>query len=267
MCRSQAEGGRRCPSDCNRDHYSNSSANRAARQQLSRMRHKLAEAEAAADSAAISRYEIKLADAERRVEASRPPRGADAAATRVQAVPEAQLAGAPPTPAEATPHDVVLAAARAVNGGALPSHERLYRLADLRAAMPAHLSRSEVDDILRKLSRDKAIDIVPDSNRKTLTDADHAAAINIGGEPNHLVSIQAPVDRSALQRVLKHGVSAASDEDLEHARHDDATSTNHPDLYDAISAERRRRQQSKNPATNARASSSPATDAKVTSEI
>jgi hypothetical protein len=60
-------------------------------------------------------------------------------------------------------------------------------LADLRDAVPA--DRSRVDDTLKTMSKTRAIDLVPESNRKALTDRDHAAAIKIGGEDQHLISI------------------------------------------------------------------------------
>jgi hypothetical protein len=64
-------------------------------------------------------------------------------------------------------------------------------LADLRAALATRgLSREAQDAHLKRLSREGKVHIVPESNRKTLVDRDHAAAIRIGGEDNHLVMWQ-----------------------------------------------------------------------------
>ncbi len=61
-------------------------------------------------------------------------------------------------------------------------------LVDLRAALDARgVSRDAQDAHLKRLSREGALHIVPESNRKVLTEADHAASIRIGGEENNLV--------------------------------------------------------------------------------
>lgn len=59
------------------------------------------------------------------------------------------------------------------------------RLADLRTEL-----RLEVDALLKTMSRDRHVHLVPDENRKMLTEADHAAAIRIGGDDNHLIAIE-----------------------------------------------------------------------------
>lgn len=63
-------------------------------------------------------------------------------------------------------------------------------LADLRPTLDMRgLSRQTQDDTLKALSRAGRIHIVPGDNRKALTQADHDAAVVIGGEPNHLVAL------------------------------------------------------------------------------
>jgi hypothetical protein len=62
-------------------------------------------------------------------------------------------------------------------------------LADLRP-MLGEVSTQDVDAVLRELSRTGQVHLVPESNRKALTAADHEAAIRIGGEDNHLLSIE-----------------------------------------------------------------------------
>ncbi|WP_245572422.1 hypothetical protein [Actinokineospora enzanensis] len=49
----------------------------------------------------------------------------------------------------------------------------------------------EVDAVLTELSRTGQAHLVPESNRKALTEAARAAAVRIGGEDNHLISLVA----------------------------------------------------------------------------
>lgn len=49
--------------------------------------------------------------------------------------------------------------------------------------------RAAVDDALRKLSREPGVTLVPQSNQKVLTDADHDAALHIGGQDKHVLAI------------------------------------------------------------------------------
>lgn len=62
------------------------------------------------------------------------------------------------------------------------------RLAELRPLLNG-ASRDDVDGVLKDMSRNRRAQLAPDSNRKTLTDADRAAAVEIGGDPNHLISV------------------------------------------------------------------------------
>ncbi|MEU8637268.1 hypothetical protein AB0C38_34270 [Amycolatopsis sp. NPDC048633] len=62
-------------------------------------------------------------------------------------------------------------------------------LVDLRLKLGA--PAAEVDAVLKKLSSAGKVHLVPEDNRKALTAADHEAAIRIGGEDNHLLSIEA----------------------------------------------------------------------------
>ncbi|WP_026425921.1 hypothetical protein [Actinokineospora inagensis] len=63
----------------------------------------------------------------------------------------------------------------------------LARLRSLLGDVPTE----EVDEVLRELSRTRQVRLVPESNRKALTPADHEAAVRVGGEGNHLISIEA----------------------------------------------------------------------------
>lgn len=62
-------------------------------------------------------------------------------------------------------------------------------LARLRAALPT-VARGEIDETLHRMSRMPAVHFVPESNQKALTADDRAAAIRIGGQQNHLISIE-----------------------------------------------------------------------------
>ncbi|WP_433209717.1 hypothetical protein ACQP00_45750 [Dactylosporangium sp. CS-047395] len=64
-------------------------------------------------------------------------------------------------------------------------------LADLRDELPG-LARSEVDAVLMALLRQDGVRIIPVANTKGLTARDRAAAIDIGGEDNHVLSIGRP---------------------------------------------------------------------------
>lgn len=51
------------------------------------------------------------------------------------------------------------------------------------------LNRADVDQALRLMDRTPEVTIIPEANRKTLRPKDHAAAVVIGGEANHLIAI------------------------------------------------------------------------------
>lgn len=50
-------------------------------------------------------------------------------------------------------------------------------------------TRAEQDAALIAAARARQIKIIPEENQKTLTEADRAAAVNIGGEPHHVLMI------------------------------------------------------------------------------
>jgi hypothetical protein len=49
--------------------------------------------------------------------------------------------------------------------------------------------KTDVDEALRRLSRVSGVDLVPENNQKTLSEADRAAAVYLGGQDNHLLAI------------------------------------------------------------------------------
>ncbi|WP_199438810.1 hypothetical protein [Umezawaea beigongshangensis] len=61
-------------------------------------------------------------------------------------------------------------------------------LAELRPRL-GEVPRSEVDDVLRRMDGAPDVTIAPEANQRVLTTADHDAAVHIGGEANHLLSI------------------------------------------------------------------------------
>lgn len=63
------------------------------------------------------------------------------------------------------------------------------RLAKLRPKLNG-VDKDEVDQVLLRMTKTGLVHLAPDSNRKALTDADHAAAIRIGSENKHLVAIE-----------------------------------------------------------------------------
>jgi len=63
------------------------------------------------------------------------------------------------------------------------------RLADLRTRLNGG-SRADVDRVLRTMSKAGQAHLAPDPDRKSLTAADHEAAIRIGGEDNHLLVVE-----------------------------------------------------------------------------
>ncbi|WP_051703941.1 hypothetical protein [Glycomyces sp. NRRL B-16210] len=54
----------------------------------------------------------------------------------------------------------------------------------------ASTDRDELDKVLTELHAEKAVLLIPESNQKTLTEADREAAIWLGGEYRHLIGIE-----------------------------------------------------------------------------
>ncbi len=61
-------------------------------------------------------------------------------------------------------------------------------LVRLRGELP-EVSRRDLDDALTRMSRHPAVTLIPEENQKTLTDADRAAAVQIGDQHRHLIAI------------------------------------------------------------------------------
>ncbi len=69
-----------------------------------------------------------------------------------------------------------------------PAAQDWVRLADVRPLLPT-AAKTQVDRVLRRMARQPDVRVVPDENQKSLTAADHAAAVRIGEHDNHLLLI------------------------------------------------------------------------------
>lgn len=52
------------------------------------------------------------------------------------------------------------------------------------------MSRHDLDAALTRMYRIPGVSLVPEDNQKTLTDADHVAALSIGDQAKHLIAIE-----------------------------------------------------------------------------
>jgi hypothetical protein len=59
----------------------------------------------------------------------------------------------------------------------------------LRAELP-EVSKRELDEALTRMQRKSDVSLIPEENQKTLTDEDHAAAVEIGNQARHLIAIE-----------------------------------------------------------------------------
>lgn len=62
-------------------------------------------------------------------------------------------------------------------------------LTDMRKQLPTVL-REQLDEVLEDMARSRRIRVIPEENQKTLTDEDRAAAVRVGGEDKHLISME-----------------------------------------------------------------------------
>ncbi|HZM84266.1 MAG TPA: hypothetical protein VFC19_51765 [Candidatus Limnocylindrales bacterium] len=75
---------------------------------------------------------------------------------------------------------------------AAPRPNAWVKLADVRAALrSSKAKKADITDALLKLALARQIILIPEENQKTLTRRDHDAAVPVGGEPNHLMRIEA----------------------------------------------------------------------------
>ncbi|WP_410640677.1 hypothetical protein [Amycolatopsis sp. lyj-346] len=111
-------------------------------------------------------------------------------------------------------------------------------LAELRREL-GDVDHTEVTRVLRDMNRnDPNVHMVPEDNLKALRAEDHAAAVHIGGDDQHVMRIERPRDTSAKDRVQTAGVGNASADDLAQALRDPLIPSR---TYDEIRAEQKRR--------------------------
>ena len=63
------------------------------------------------------------------------------------------------------------------------------RLSRLRNEL-RDIARADLDDALARLRRAADVSLIPEENQKTLTDEERAAAVVVGNQQNHLLSIE-----------------------------------------------------------------------------
>jgi hypothetical protein len=68
---------------------------------------------------------------------------------------------------------------------------RFVKISELRAQLPG-ISRADLDSALEEMYRSQRVNLVPQSNQQSLTDADRRAALRIGGEVKHLILVRQP---------------------------------------------------------------------------
>lgn len=94
-------------------------------------------------------------------------------------------------------HDKPAAPSSDVEGRIRAAYEELSEgpeawvaLADVRSKL-TDLERSEIDETLRLMNRRTDVHLVPESNQKALDERDREAAVTIGNQEKHLLSIGA----------------------------------------------------------------------------
>ena len=228
MCRSAADGGRRCSGT------SCGAASARLRQRACRARRGLAAACAAGDPADIAAAEAKYIAAT----GDTPP--GPAAPTpptpeKTMPTPEPTTPDRKPQPAKA---DTTEQRIRDVYKSLAEKEQDWIRLARIREALGDDVDQAEVTRVLTNMIRGGEVHLAPDSNRKVLTQADHDAAIPMGGEDKNLLCIEPPSIDGAADHVRDIGPTNATDEELTNA-------LNAPECRSAfreeIRAEQRRR--------------------------
>lgn len=239
MCRSAAEGGRRCSG------HSCGAASSRLRQQRSRARRGLEAARAGGDPEQILLAETKFIA----VTGDMPPAPqtgtftGELPVTPEPTAPEKPMP-TPKNPEQSTPdptqtgntEDRIRAAVRSLGRAG-----KFVGIKDVRRAVGDDVSHEDITAAMREMQRtDPNVVLSPDSNRRGLTQDDHDAAIQQGREYAHLIAIQHPSIPGEAERVRAAGLANATDEQLEIARLDpDITSA----LYDEIRGEEKRRKQ------------------------
>lgn len=219
MCRSLAEGGRRCP--CTHSGYSSTRLASAARQRRSRAMRLLQTATDCGDADAARLAQQRLAEAdgaltlireqhnqadEHNPEPAKPRNVKSSSSKRRRAnanaggaAPDAEQPSTPP-PTSGTSVTRVDKIIRGIVDEIAARPERPGRehriagrwvsMTELRAELDARgVSREAQDEHLRRMGRNRLLVVSPESNRKLVPDEDRANALRVGGEDNDIVSI------------------------------------------------------------------------------
>lgn len=182
MCRSAAEGGRRCSG------RSCGAASARARQARSRARRGLEAAHAAGDPDAIAAAEAKYS-AVTGDQPPAPPAPKPNAQEKPMPEPEPTVPEPDPTKTGTTEDRV-----RATWSKLSPKGRDWIRLSAIREQLGNDLPREEVDKAILAMCRTGYVHLSPDSDRKNLKQSDHDSAIRVAGEPNHFLYIEAEDD-------------------------------------------------------------------------
>jgi hypothetical protein len=181
VCRSIADGGRRCPCDYN-------PRGARERQRRSRATRGLAAARASGDAAEIAKASKKYLQV-----FGSPPAAAPIAMTTTTSTVTAPVEA--PTPA-------VLGEVTATSGP-LTTEDRIRAAYEKLATDPSDyvsltdlrrecgdVSKAEFDAALLKLNQVKGVTLAPEENQKTLTAEDRDAALRLGTQAVHLLTIE-----------------------------------------------------------------------------
>ena len=239
MCRSAAEGGRRC------NGRSCGAAGARLRQARCRARNQLEAARIIGDPNRIAAAEAKYTAV-----TGTPPHPPNVAG---------EFAGQLPTPAPTAPEKPMPKPEKPQPSNPEPTNapagstedrirDAVAKLAreeggwvglwDLRT-MLGDVDHEEVSRALRDMARaNPNVHLQMEDNRKALRQEHHDAAVHYSGEPQHFICIETPRDTSAKDRVQAAGIGNASAEDLAAALRDPLTSSR---TYDEIRAEQKRR--------------------------
>ena len=66
---------------------------------------------------------------------------------------------------------------------------QFVKLHELRMRLP-EIPRADIDAALDRMYQEQRINLVPQANQQTLSDADRESGLRIGGKPKHLISIE-----------------------------------------------------------------------------
>jgi hypothetical protein len=94
-----------------------------------------------------------------------------------------------PAPDQADAADDLPAGIETAYRGLAPAPGQFVSLRELRLRLPGR-PRPELDAALAALYAAQRVNLIPQSDQRALSDADRAAAVRVGGEDKHLISIE-----------------------------------------------------------------------------